>query len=1125
MTSPKTDFFNLGKLRFPLKVKFGLLLAGFVTAMAVVVFLSYSTARRVTLELRQVELSAFQQYTDAFHLIDSFQRISGLLGNAARLEDQSLVAACEEEKWAFLVRMDRMGRVIPETERAPLDQASADFNSYCAAAEAYVKTAMERGQARGDARRALDARLADEGRTVAGLEKRMASNLNRLAVLAGKQVAMSLSGTARAAQVQWLKALLTGSLAFVVLLVALMFLIRRIVIPIRRLSRAAAEVAKGNLSQKIEVASSANDEVGDLVGSFNLMTDGLVRTTVSKHYVDNIIRSMTDSLVIVSPDGRIRSVNRATLNLLGYTEPEVVGEPLSRILVAAPGPERDTADEITSGASSGKSPSGQSCPDQPPQDEPSTSLPTAGDSNSSAPGVAHEERVYLAKDRTEIPVSFSSSVMRNDEGCVEGTVCVAQDVTQRRTWERELQAAKEAAERANIELTSTNKSLEETTRFAQDMAAQAEAANSAKGEFLATMSHEIRTPLNGILGFSQLLLEDEDQELSKEHRDFVETIYASGTALLTVINDILDFSKIEAGKLDLETIDFDLMSVIENVGDVLRQRVSEKGLELTCSVDHHVPTRLRGDPGRLRQVLLNLAGNAVKFTEKGDVVVEAKFESETKDTATLRLEVRDTGIGIPEDRLGVIFDKFTQVDGSTTRKYGGTGLGLAISKRLVEMMGGEIGVESELGKGSTFYCVLEFPLQRGHMPKSPLADLVNMEGLSALVVDDNARSRRLLEEILTNWHMKPKSVDGGEAALRELECAQRAGKPYALALVDGRMPEMDGFRLAELVKGNRELAKTVLIMLTSGGKSGDGARCRELGIAGYLVKPVKQADLWEAIMLTLGTNAGDGQEVELITQHTLRENRRSFHILVAEDSPINLKLVVRMLEKRGHTIVSAANGVEALASLEKEKFDLLLMDVEMPEMDGFEATREIRAREKTAGGHVPIVAMTAHAMKGDRERCLDAGMDGYVSKPIRAQELLETMGSIVSGEGVSKVTASQSRQDENVIDWLGALAHLEGDVELLKEIAAMFLEQCPSLVTRVREAVAMNDSVQIERAAHKIKGSVGNFSAKAAFEAAQRLEKVGRDGALDQAEAARAMLEDELERLKPALIALGREAQ
>ncbi|MFZ1947994.1 MAG: ATP-binding protein, partial [bacterium] len=722
MTSPRTDFFDLGRLRFPLKVKFGLLLAGFVTAMAVVIFLSYSTARKVTLELRGVELSAFQQYTDAFHLIDCFQRISALLGNAARLEDQSLVAVCEDEKRTFLVRMDRMGYVIPEGARAPLDQAAVDFNSYCAAAEAYVTTALERGRARGDARQALDARMADEARTVAGLEKRMASDLNRLAVQAGKQVALSLSGTARAAQVQWLKALMTGSLAFVVLLVALMFLIRRIVVPIRRLSRAAAEVAKGNLSQKIELASSASDEIGDLVGSFNLMTDGLVRTTVSKDYVDNIIRSMTDSLVIVSPDGKIKSVNRATLSLLGYTEPELVGERLSKILVAGPGQEQVTADEITSGASSGKSPSGQSCPDQPPQDEPSTSLPTAGDSTcpSAAPGVNHSERVYVAKGGTRIPVLFSSSVMRNDDGCVAGTVCVAQDITQRKTWERELEAAKEAAERANIELTSTNKSLEETTRFAQDMAAQAEAANTAKGEFLATMSHEIRTPLNGILGFSQLLLEDENQELSREQKDFVETIYSSGTALLTVINDVLDFSKIEAGRMDLETIDFDLVSVIESVGDVLKQRVSEKGLELTCSVDHHVPTRLRGDPGRLRQVLLNLAGNAVKFTEKGEVMVEAKFEAETSETATVRFEVRDTGIGIPEDRLGVIFERFTQVDGSTTRKYGGTGLGLAISKRLVEMMGGEIGVESELGKGSTFYCTVEFPLQRGPISKTPL---------------------------------------------------------------------------------------------------------------------------------------------------------------------------------------------------------------------------------------------------------------------------------------------------------------------------------------------------------------------------------------------------------------------
>ena len=1117
MNSFRSSVLRMTGFRFPLKVKFGLLLAGFVAAMAIVIYMSYTTARQVTAELREVELSAFQQYTEAFHLIDYFQDISALLDKAARTKDRSLIDKCEQEKVIFLAHAEKLVHAAPEPERPRLSRLTEDFNGYYAAAIEHTKRVIEAERISPQFRRAYGEETAARAQAASAFEKALVGDLNRLTISGGQQVAMSLSSTARAAQVQWLKAFVTGVAAFVLLLVVLTFLIRRIVGPIKTLSLRAAEVAKGNLNQKIEIPSSVTDEIGDLVGSFNLMTEGLIKTTVSKRYVDNIIRSMMDTLVIVNPDGTIRSVNQATLDLLGYQERDLVGNPLGSLLV-------DEADGRTSleqaGASEGspgKSLSGQSCPDQPPQDQPITGLPVAGVPETFV------ERVYIAKDGRRIPVSFSSSVMVNDDGTVEGIVCVAQDITERKSAELELKTAKDSAEWANCELTDTNRHLEEATKVAQDMTAQAKSANAAKSEFLAMMSHEIRTPLNGILGFSQLLLEDE--VLNKEQRDFVETIYSSGAALVTVINDILDFSKIEAGRMDLEKIDFDLVSVVESIGDILKQRTDEKGIELSCFVDHRVPTRLWGDPGRLRQIMLNLAGNAVKFTEKGEVAVEAKLDAETQDTATIRFEIRDTGIGIPEDRQAVIFDKFTQVDGSTTRRYGGTGLGLAISKRLVEMMGGEIGVESEAGKGSMFYFIVEFPLQKGPAMKTMLAEIVDIEGLRVLIVDDNARSRQLLEEMLTPWHMRPKSVGGGEAALKEMEEAHRAGEPYVMGIIDGGMPEMDGFRLCEHIKSNKDLAGTVLILLTSGGRTGDGARCRELGIAAYLMKPIKQSDLWEAVMLTLGKRDRGAEQPLLVTQHTLRENRRSLHILVAEDSPVNVNLVVRMLEKRGHTLVVATNGREALIALEKDRFDLVLMDVQMPEVDGFEATAAIREKEKKSGGHIPIIAMTAHAMKGDRERCLETGMDGYVSKPIRAQELLEAVENIASGEVRPKVGVAGVRQDQDVIDWLGALAHLEGDVELLKEIAGMFVEQCPSLVSRVREAVAHRDPVEIERAAHTVKGSVGNFAAKAAFEAAMRLEQIGRNGPLDEAESACAKLEDELERLKPALVALGRDSQ
>jgi two-component system sensor histidine kinase/response regulator len=1118
MNNSRSNVDRIGGLRLPLRLKFGLLLVGFVAAMGIVVLLSYNTARRVTSELRGVELLALQQYSEAIHMADCFQRISGLLSNAARLDDPSFLKRAEGDRQVFLAHMDRMVHAVREPEQLGLNKVSEDFNAYYAAASDYASLviAAKDGGAQASS---LDRHILVRSQAVAELEKRTVGGLNRLGILAGQQVAQTLSETVRAVQIQWLKALMTAGVALIVLLSVLTFLIRRIAGPLKTLSEAAAEVAKGNFGKIVEIPSSSADEIGDLVGSFNLMTEGLIKTTVSKHYVDNVIRSMSDSLVIVSPDGIIERVNRATLDLLGYSESDLEGQPVGKILQDEVLETGAALEHSASGASPGQSTSGQSCPDQPPQDQPLTGLLTAGYSI----GAGHVERIYVASDGRRIPVLFSCSVMRTDAGAIQAVVCAAQDITARKRWEEELRAAKEAAESANRELTDTNRHLEDATRFAQDMAAQAEMANAAKGDFLAMMSHEIRTPLNGILGFSQLLLEE--QGLTQDQKEFVDTISSSGNALLTVINDILDFSKIEAGKMDLEEIDFDLVSAVESVGDVLKHKVEEKGLELHCFVDHHVPTRLRGDPGRLRQVLLNLAGNAVKFTERGEVTVEAKLAYETKDTVTVRFEVRDTGIGIPEDRLHYIFDKFTQVDGSTTRRYGGTGLGLAISKRLVEMMGGEIGVESELGKGSTFYFMVDLAVQKSATVKTPIAEMVNLEGVRALIVDDNARSRRLLEEILTHWHMKPDSVESGQAALAELEEANSSGTPYRLALIDARMPEMDGFALAERVKADKSLEQTVLIMLTSGGRSGDGSRCRELGIAAYLVKPVKQADLWEVLMLTLGARPRERSGDGLVTQHSLREKRRSLRILVAEDSPVNLNLVVRILEKRGHSVVAATSGRQALEKLGTGSFDLVLMDVEMPEVDGIEATAAIRGKEKGTDKHLPVVAMTAHAMKGDRERCLAAGMDRYVSKPIRAHELLETIDAVAWGGTKPRVGVPKPTGEEDAIDWLGAIAHLEGDVDLLKEIAAMFVDQCPSLVDRMRDAVSRRDPVEIERAAHTIKGSVGNFAAKAAFEAAQRLERIGREGTLDDAEAARVNLEDELERLKPELVALGRESQ
>jgi len=704
----------------------------------------------------------------------------------------------------------------------------------------------------------------------------------------------------------------------------------------------------------------------------------------------------------------------------------------------------------------------------------------------------------IARSGEEYWIAHICQEVFDMEGESIGRRACNRDITKSKQAEDKLLAFSALMEQKNAELGGALLAAEEATQ--------------AKSTFLATMSHEIRTPMNGVIGMTGLLL---DTDLNEEQRQYAEIVRKSGENLLGVINDILDFSKIEAGKLEMEILDFNLRTTLEDTAELLAVRASDTGLELICRIDPDVPVYLKGDPGRIRQIITNLAGNAIKFTHEGEVVISASCESEQDNLVKIRFEVRDTGIGIPEERLAAIFNPFTQADGSTTRKYGGTGLGLAICKQLVEIMGGEIGVESEDKQGSTFWFTVQFEKQASDISRvSDVSADVDISGAKVLVVDDNATNRMLMITLLNSWGCQYETAGDGETALALLREAAEQNDPFSVALLDQQMPGMDGAELGRMIKADPLLEPTLMIMVTSLGRRGNAAALEQIGFAGYLTKPVRQNQLKDCIAIVLGRLAGNMPKTGIVTQYNVAESsRRGIRILLAEDNTINQKVAQALLNKLGYKADVVANGLEAVQALELINYDLVLMDCLMPEMDGFKATALIRdANSKVLNHAVPIIAMTANAMMGDREDCIIAGMNDYLAKPVKKEELAEALEKwLKTGAHKEAVEQSAGDQPDAVTLFNGAelLENFDGDRDFAHSILDDALQEIPADIEKLKELVAGADAQAIRLQAHSMKGLAANICAPALLKICFEIETAAQYG---DVESARRLL-PELERV------------
>ena len=861
------------------------------------------------------------------------------------------------------------------------------------------------------------------------------------------------------------------------------------------------KMVTGTRDYSIRAEKNSEDEVGVLIDGFNEMLqqiqqrdtellsarEGLERSVdertteleqeiadrqraqealgVSEERTRLLLDSTAEAIVGINRKGNCTFCNPATLRLLGYPDVAALqGKSMHDLMHhtypdGRPYPREECAIAITLGRGE---------------------------------GIHSDQDIFWKSDGTSFPVEYWAYPIRKNGESV-GAVITFLDITARKRGQAALLEAKEAAE----------------------------AGSRAKSEFLANMSHEIRTPMNGIIGMTELAL---DTPLTAEQRDYLSLVKSSADSLLHIINDILDFSKIEAGKLELEEIDFRIRELFRDTLKTLAQRSEAKNLELCARVSPKVPTILIGDPTRLRQLILNLVGNAIKFTEQGSIVVDARLELRQSDIVRLHVSVADTGMGIPLDKQQVIFESFAQVDGSTTRRFGGTGLGLTISRQLVELMGGRLWVESAVGKGSTFHFTCNFRESLEQHPNEEAEVTRSLLGMNVLVVDNNQINREILSEMIANWGMHAVPAGSGAEALLLLENAHAAGQSFPVVILDALMPRISGFDVLERIQSQPQLASSVIMLLSANRLLADTARCRDLGVQRCLTKPVGQSELLDAILMTLGQRASIQQGPPVLTQAPEKKAARVLNILLSEDNPVNQRLAIRLLEKAGHRVTLAGTGREALAAWEMADppgFDVLLMDIQMPDMDGMEATAAIREREKKLDRHVPILAMTAHAMRGDKEKCFAAGMDGYVSKPINPAELFAEIDRCVSAPERGNTVPEMPQVDtEGQIDRASLLERVEGDQELLAEMIHLFLDDVSKLMAAMRDALQRGDMKVLERSAHSLKGAAANLSAPAASAAALQLEQDARNNEAESAKGSLLEVERTIRRLLPALAEL-----